>query len=188
MEDATLEHLENREHAEHAAHSGEPLIIKVSVTIAILAVVAATVGSLETIESGAALSKKGESAIVQNRATDQWSYFQAQSIKKNMYDIAKQTSPAQAEAFDGKARDYEKESQETKAKAVELGQESDRLIEEGELREHRHHVLTVGVTMLHVSIAIATIAIIMQGQRWPWYASMALGAAGTAVALFAYLA
>ena len=56
------------------------------------------------------------------------------------------------------------------------------------MREHRHHVLTVGVTMLHVSIAIATIAIIMQGQRWPWYASMALGAAGTAVALFAYLA
>ncbi len=105
-----------------------------------------------------------------------------------MYDIAKQTSPAQAEAFEAKARDYEKESQETKAKAVELGQESDRLIEEGELREHRHHVLTVGVTMLHVSIAIATIAIIMQGQRWPWYASMVLGAAGTAVALFAYLA
>ena len=86
MEDATLEHLEHREHAEHAAHSGEPLIIKVSVTIAILAVVAATVGSLETIESGAALSKKSESAIVQNRATDQWSYFQAQSIKKNMFD------------------------------------------------------------------------------------------------------
>ena len=187
MEDATLEHLENREHAEHAAHSGEPLIIKVSVTIAILAVVAATVGSLETIESGAALSKKGESAIVQNKATDQWSYFQAQSIKKNMYDIAKQTSPAQAEAFDGKARDYEKESQETKAKAVELGQESDRLIEEGELREHRHHVLTVATTLLHIAIAIATIAIIVRKARWPYYSAIALGALGVVGTVYAYL-
>ena len=58
MEDATLEHLEHREHAEHAAHSGEPLIIKVSVTIAILAVVDATVGSLETITRFACRMRK----------------------------------------------------------------------------------------------------------------------------------
>ncbi len=66
MEDATTEHLEHREHAEHAAHSGDPLIVKVSVTIALLAVVAASVGSLETIESGAALSKKSEPVLLQN--------------------------------------------------------------------------------------------------------------------------
>jgi hypothetical protein len=38
-----------------------------------------------------------------------------------------------------------------------------------------------------VSIAIATIAIIMRGQRWPWYGSMALGTAGVIGAAIAYL-
>ncbi len=186
MEDATSEHLENREHAEHAAHSGDPLLMKVSVTIAILAVVAATIGSLETIESGTALSKKSESVLLQNRATDQWSYFQAQSIKRNMYDIAKLSSPAQAAAYEDKARGYETESESTKTKAEEFGHESDALLEAGEHHEKRHHVLTVGVTMLHVGIAVATLSIIMKGRRWPWYASMVLGVFGAVVAAAAY--
>ncbi len=186
MEDATSEHLEHREHAEHAAHSGDPLLLKVSVTIAILAVVAATIGSLETIESGTALSKKSESVLLQNRATDQWSYFQAQSIKKNMYDIAKAANPALATLYDDKARGYEAESEQTHSKAEDLGHESDALLEAGEHHEKRHHVLTVGVTMLHVGIAVATLSIIMKGRRWPWYASMVLGALGSVVAAAAY--
>jgi hypothetical protein len=32
---------------------------------------------------------------------------------------------------------------------------------------------------LHVAIAIATNAIIVRGQRWPWYAALALGAIGS---------
>ena len=186
MEDVTSEHMERREHAEHAAHSGDPLLTKVSVTIAILAVVAATIGSLETIESGTALSKKSESVLLQNRATDQWSYFQAQSIKKNMYDIAKTANPGQAEVFEAKARSYEHDSDATKEKAEELGRESESLLQAGEHHEKRHHVLTVGVTLLHVGIAVATLSIIMRGRRWPWQASMVLGAIGAAVAAYAY--
>ena len=186
MEDATTEHLERREQAEHAAHAGDPLLTMVSVTIAILAVVAATIGSLETVESGTALSKKSESVLLQNRATDQWSYFQAQSIKKNMYDIARAGAPAVAEAYDAKARAYEAESEAARTKAEALGRESEALLEAGEHHEKRHHVLTVGVTLLHVAIAVATLSIIMRGRRWPWRASMVLGAVGAAVAAYAY--
>ncbi|WP_237480111.1 DUF4337 family protein [Lichenibacterium dinghuense] len=187
MDDQTSEQMEHREHAEHAAHSGDPLLLWVSATIAILAVVAASVGSLETIESGTAISKKSESVLLQNRATDRWSYFQAQSIKKNMYDIAKAANPGQAEAFEAKARGYEKDGEGTREKAEELDRESDALLRDGDHHEKRHHVLTAGVTLLHVGIAVATLSIIMRGRRWPWYASMALGAAGAAVAGYAYL-
>jgi hypothetical protein len=38
-----------------------------------------------------------------------------------------------------------------------------------------------------VSIAIATIAIITKGHRWPWYCSILLGLAGLATAGYAYL-
>jgi hypothetical protein len=45
----------------------------------------------------------------------------------------------------------------------------------------------VAVTLLHIAIAIATIAIIVRGQTWPWYAALTLGALGTAGMAFAYL-
>ncbi len=188
MSDAPTEAFEHREHAEHAAHSGDSLLLRVSATIAILAVVAATVGSLETIESGAALSRKSEAVLLQNKATDKWAYFQAQSVKKNMYDIAKAATPAKADAYEAKARGYEGESEATRKEAEALGRESDDLIQQGEGREHRHHILTVGVTLLHVAIAVATLSIILKGQRWPWYASIALGGVGTVIAAIAYLA
>lgn len=188
MEDATSEHMEQREHAEHAAHSGDPLLLKVSATIAVLAVAAATVGSLETVESGAALSRKSEAVLLQDRATDRWAYFQAQSVKRNMYDIAAASVPAQAESFGAKARGYEREAAQTRAEAEELERLSRELVEGGERREHRHHVLTAGVTLLHVGIAVATLSIILRGRRWPWYAAMALGLGGAAVAGLAYAA
>ena len=187
MENETSEHLEHAEHAEHAAHSGDPFLARVSVTIAILAVVAATVGSLETIESGKAISDKNESVLLQNKATDTWAFFQAQSVKKNLYDIAAASNPAKAEEYDKKARGYEKDSDTTKSKAESLEGETSAKLEESNAHEHRHHILTTGVTLLHVSIAIATIAIIMRGQRWPWHASMILGAIGTAIAAYSYL-
>ena len=189
MEDSPTEHLEHAEHAEHAAHSGNPVLVQVSVTIAILAVLAATVGSFETVESGLAVTDKNESVLVQNQATDAWGFFQAQSIKKNMYDIAAAGTADETlkAAYDKKARGYESDSSDVKAKAEDLERERDAKLADSSGHEKRHHTLTAAVTLLHVSIAIATIAIITRGQRWPWYGAMVLGAAGTVMAAYAYL-
>lgn len=88
MEDETQDHLEHAEHAEHAAHDGNPFLITVSVTIAVLAVLAATVGSFESLETAEAINDKSEAAYLQNKASDQWAFYQAKSIKKNAYEIA----------------------------------------------------------------------------------------------------
>ena len=66
-EHGTREHLEHAEHAEHAAHAGDPFITKVSVTIAFLAVIAATIGSLETIETAGVTVAKSEAVLAQNK-------------------------------------------------------------------------------------------------------------------------
>ena len=92
MEESPLEHHEQAEHAEHAALSGDPFIIRVSVTIAILAVIAAGISSLENVEAGRALAKLSEANLSQNKATDNWSFYQAQRLKKTIYDaLALQT-------------------------------------------------------------------------------------------------
>ncbi|MBI3275822.1 MAG: DUF4337 family protein, partial [Methylocystis sp.] len=54
-------------------------------------------------------------------------------------------------------------------------------------RERRHHILTTGVTLLHVAIAITTIAIITKGRRWPWLTGLALAAGGLVMTGYAYL-
>src|SRR5438132_2370785 len=55
MPESPVEHFEHAEHAGHAALLGDPFLMQVAVTIAILAVIAATVGSLETLEMAGAV-------------------------------------------------------------------------------------------------------------------------------------
>lgn len=178
---------EHTEHAQHAAHSGSSFLSKVAVSIALLAVLAAGAGSLETIESGAATAARTESVLLQNKATDNWNFFQAKSLKKNMYEIAAgQGGPAAAE-WQAQAKRNDAESQEVQKVAREFEAKSELSSAEAERHEQRHHRLTVAATFLHIAIAIATIAIITGGQRWPWYASLGLGTIGTLLVGATYL-
>jgi len=181
------EPFEHAEHAEHVAHEGTPFLLTVSVTIAILAVVAASVGSLETVETAATLTEQNAAGLLQNKTSDQWSFFQAKSVKKNAYDIAaKQASGRLAEDFAGEAKRYGAESKDIQDRAEGLEREVEHRLHEAERHEHRHHVLTFAVTLLHVAIAITTIAIITKGRRWPWHAGLGLGVAGVLAAAYAY--
>jgi hypothetical protein len=187
MTDSPTEPFEHAEHAEHVARSGDPFLMQVSVTIAILAVVAATVGSLETIETAATIGDKNAAVLVQNKATDNWNFYQAKSIKKNMYQIAAAGGGPDADAFKAQAQRYGADEQELFAKGQELERETEAKLLHSEGHERRHHLLTVAVTFLHVGIAVATISIIMRGQRWPWRASIGLGVLGSLLAAYAYL-
>jgi hypothetical protein len=81
MNDPALEAHEHAEHAEEAAHERDPFISQVSITIALLAVIAAITGSLETVEDGSAIIAAQEAVLSQDQATDQWSYYQAKGVK-----------------------------------------------------------------------------------------------------------
>lgn len=189
MSDSPLEELEAREHAEHAAHaahSGGGLVAWVSMTIAVLAVLAAIVGSLETIASGKAINEKNEAVLAQTKASDSWNEYQANSLKKHIYGIAADQGGPKADKY--RKTQAEKAADETRiqdeAKALE--KERDEHRKASETAEGMHHRLTEAATLLHMGIAIATIAIIA-GRRWPWLASIVLGVAGSAIAVWAYL-
>jgi hypothetical protein len=183
----TTEHLEHAEHAEHVANHGAPFLTQVSMTIAVLAVLAATVGSLETIETAATLTAQNSAALSQSKASDQWAFFQAKSIKKSVHEVGARQGGAQAEALSRDAKRYDDETKAIKTDAEALEHRVEEFLHEAEHHEHRHHILTVAVTLLHAAIAIATIAIITKGQRWPWFGGLALAGAGCALAAFAYI-
>jgi hypothetical protein len=187
MEESALEHNEHREHAEHAAHSGDPFIVRVSVTIAILAVVAASISSLETVESGHALSKLAEAGLTQNKATDSWGYYQAERIKKAVYDAVALQTPDKAAEASKQSEKYETSSRKIQEESRKLEEEVKTAQEESRVHLDRHHRLTLAATLLHVAIAISTISIIAKGQRWPWVVAILLGVAGVGVGATAYL-
>src|SRR5215469_9922275 len=86
--DPALEAHEHAEHAEHAAHEHDPFVSRVSITVAVLAVMAATAGSLETVEAGRAIALSSDAVLAQEKATDAWNEYQADSLKRHMYEIA----------------------------------------------------------------------------------------------------
>lgn len=189
MSDSPLEEFEAHEHAEHAqhaAHHGGGLLAWVSMTIAVLAVLSAVVGSLETLAGGQAFTQKNEAVLAQARASDNWAFYQAKSLKKHIYGIAADQGGPKADKYRQTAASNEADENKIQDEAKALEKERDEHLKAAERDEGREHRLTVAATSLHMGIAIATIAIIT-GRKWPWLASLVLGAAGMAVTAWAYL-
>jgi len=189
MSDSPLEELEHREHVEHAEHAaleGNPLISQVTLSIAVLAVVAAISASLETTESDAAIAAKNDAVLAQDQATDQWGFANSKSLRRKVYELAADTGNPKAAIYAAAAA--HEAADEAKAEDVAKGFETkrDQALARADVHEIRHGRLTVASTLLHMSIAIATLAIIL-GRRWPWLAALALSAAGLAAAAWAYL-
>jgi hypothetical protein len=186
LTDAAMEAREHVQHAEHAAHANDPFISRVSITVALLAVLSASAASLEGFESASAIIAANQAVLAQDQASDQWNFFEAKSLKKNMYGLAAVSGGAKAADYAGRAKAEGAGQDQAQAEAKRLEAERDAKLKESAVHERRHHRLTIGATMLEVGIAIATIAIITR-KRWPWLSSVALGCLGAAVALSAYV-
>lgn len=189
MSDSPLEEFEAHEHAEHAqhaAHSGVKLVAWVSMTIAVLAVLSAVVGSLESLVGGQAFTQKNEAVLAQSRASDSWAFYQAKSLKKHIYGIAADQGGPKADKYRKTSDDNAADETRIQDEAKALEKERDEHLKAAERDEAREHRLTVAATLLHMGIAISTISIIA-AKRWPWLASLVLGAAGIVMAAWAYL-
>ena len=188
MSDSPLEEMEaheHAEHAEHAAHANDPLISQVTFTIAVLAVVAAICASLETTEGDRTIVAKNDAVLAQNQATDTWNFFQAKSLKKNLYQLAADQGGAKAPAYAKTAAKNAADETTIQKTAQTLEASRNRWSDEAETHERRHGRLTIASTLLHMAIAIATLSIILH-RRWPWFTALALTAGGLAIAAWAY--
>ena len=181
--DAALEAHENAEHAEHAAHVRDPFISKVSITVAVLAVLAATAGSLETVEGGRAITESSGAVLAQNEATDAWNEYQADSLKRHMYDIAAENGLSHYHKDSGDERVAQDKA---RAHAQDAQKERDLKMLESARHESRHHWLTGAATLIEIGIALSTVAIITRRQSF-WLGAMGLGLMGMVLFAVAYL-
>jgi len=181
--DPALEAHENAEHAEHAAHERDPYISRVSITVAVLAVLAASAGSLETVENGRAITESSEAVLAQDRATDAWNEYQADSLKRHMYDIAAENGLAH---FHKDSQDQRAAQDTARDKAQEAEKDRDLHIRGSAQHESRHHWLTGAATLVEIGIALSTVAIITRRKSF-WFTAMGLGVVGMALFATAYL-
>jgi hypothetical protein len=185
--DPALDAHEHTENAEHAAHTRDPFISRVSITVAVLAVMAATAGSLETVEASRAIAQSSEAVLAQDKATDSWNEYQADSLKRHMYDIASASGGPRSEEYQRDIKDQRVSQDKARDKAMEAERERDADLRSSTLHEDRHHWLTGAATLVEIGIALSTVAIITTRRPF-WFAAMGLGATGTALFAIAYLA
>ena len=185
-QDPALDAHEHAEHAQHAAHERSPFVSRVSITVAVRAVMAASAGSLETVEGGRAITESSEAVLAQDKATDSWNEYQADSLKRHMYEIASVTGGSKAEAY---AKEIAKDrggQDKARGKAEESEKDRDLHLKASALHEERHHWLTGAATMVEIGIALSTVAIIT-ARRTFWIAAMGLGSVGAALFAVAYM-
>jgi hypothetical protein len=163
------EHL--HEHMNEAAeeHGGAGWIARVAVSSAILAVLAAITALLASHHSD-------EAILEQMKATDQWSYYQAKSIKlavlQNDLDQRKDDGKPVPEDRAKKVGEYQNDMKAIEDKGHEL--------EESSESHMQHHVwLARGVTAFQIAIAMGAISVLAKRQRL-WLVSIALGLLGSA--------
>lgn len=167
-----LEHL--HEHVkESAEHTGEAWISWVALSTAILAVLAA----IASLLSG---EYANEAMMNQIEASDQWSYYQAKSIKAAVLDAKTTLGGAPDEQDQSKRARYEKEQEEIKSEAERKQAASKSFF-------HKHEVFARGVTMFQIAIAIAAICALTRKRSF-WVVSLVFGALGCVFLLLAAIA
>ncbi len=155
---------------EDVERKGRPRIsTRVAVTAAVLAVLA-SISALQAEKTAAeSILRKNEAVLAQSRASDEWAYRQAKSIKLHLQELAPggpgDTSAQRADiaASEERAREAERLRDEANREATE--------------RFERHHRFAVGTSLLQIAIVLETVAAVLDRHAL-WYGGIALGAAG----------
>jgi hypothetical protein len=160
---------EIREHFEHLEHAKESWSKYLALTTALIAVITAIVSLRSGNFADRALLAKNEAILLQSQASDQWSYYQAKGIKKNLAEgFTTQTGDAKQKE---QSERYAKEQEDIKVKAEAL---EEKVKEANHLSEElfeKHHHMALGVTFFQIAIAMSAISALL-GRKSFWIFSI----------------
>lgn len=163
---------------EHAGHAKDPFDRQVALCMAIIAALLAVVSVFGHIMTT-------EELLMQAKASDQWSYYQAKSIRRYESEVAKDIfkdrtgQEALAEKYQKNVEKYTKEGEEIQEKAREFEHE-------GELAGRHALRLHFGEVFLEIAIVFSSLAILTKRRMFFWLAILG-GASGALIGCSAYL-
>ena len=166
--------------SEQTEHAREPFDKKVAASMAIIAAALAVVSVMGQLFAN-------EELLKQAKASDQWSYYQAKSIRRYESDIARDLFKNQqgdgaakgVEKYAANMERYQKESDDIQNEARNLEKES-------ELKGAMALRMHFGEIFLEVAIVFASLAILAK-RYLIWMASIAFAIVGAVVAASTFL-
>ncbi len=163
---------------EHGAEHGDSLAQKVAVMTAILATVGAVLGYQGGYTQNEAMLYKNEAVLKKTEASNQWNYYQGKSNKQNLAELAVALAPTdKRDAYLSEVERYKKEKAEIKDKADKLEAEAIEANQMSEAALHPHHRLAQALTLMQISISLASITVLTR-KRWLFACSGFAAAAG----------
>ena len=175
-------------HLEHAAeHDPQGMAGQLAVITAVLA----TVGAIFAYMGGATQADAGlfknDAAIKKTEASNQWNYYQAKSSKQNLAELAIELAPEPRKPFYAEeVKRYKGEKEAVKKDAEKFERESDEWSKRSDQEIHQHHRWAQATTALHISIALAAIALLTRSRQLQ-YGVYGLAAVGVVVGALAWL-
>lgn len=165
---------------EAAEKAREPFERKVGATMAIVAAALALVsvyGHLATTEE----------LLLQQKASDQWAYYQSKSIRRYQSEFARDLlgalnapgAAAVAGKYGANTERYQKESEQIQQQARELERES-------EVKGRTALRLHLGEIFLEIAIVFSSLALLTRRKSF-WSAGVGLAVAGAAVSATVFL-
>jgi hypothetical protein len=153
--------------------------LPVSLTISILAVLVA----------GATLlghRAHTEELLLQSRATDQWSYYQAKNIRfhevEGIADLLGALAPADKEKTAAVRERYLKEKERYEADKEDISDKAKEFEKERDLISRRADRFDAGEALLEVGLVICSITLLTR-RRLFWVGGIVVGALGVVTAL-----
>ena len=171
---------------EHEAHKGG-LAQQIAIFTAILATVGAIVSFFGGDTQNKALLYKNNAMLERAEASDQWSYYQAKSLKQNLAEVAATIAvePKAAARYRGEAQRYAGEKKDVEKEARRHEEAYRSWNEKSERALHPHHFLSLSMTLLQIAIALASITVLTQ-RRWLLGAAAASALAGAVLGIAAW--
>jgi hypothetical protein len=168
---------EMQEDAEHSA--GNPALIPVTFTMAVLAVVLAATTLLGH-------RSHTEELLMQSKATDQWSYYQAKNIREHTYEIfldllsvSAVKDPAQADKV---KEQYTQDIGHFKEELKEIEAEAHALEGEVAAAQRRANRFDLGEVCLDAAIVIASLTLLTKRREF-WLLGILMGVGGLGITL-----
>lgn len=170
---------ELQEHAEHAQHN--PSLAPVSLTMAVLAVLVAVITLLGH-------RAHTEEVVLQAKASDQWSYYQAKNIRQHQDELLADLAAAVTSKDDSlMAKFRDKSSQEAdryKHEKDEIQDKARELEREVGIERNRADRYDLAEVFLEIGLVITSITL-LSGRRIFWHSGVALSLVGLALAFTA---
>ena len=171
------EGMELHEH-HHEDHGDNPLVIPVSVTISILAVLVAIVTLLGHRAHTEELSRE-------TQAASRWTQYQAKSIRQheaeNTSDIANLVAGLDREKGEALRKKYDKQLEHYASDKEDVSGQAKELEAERDLAARRADKLDGGEALLEIGLVICSITLLAKRKIF-WFAGMAIGALGVVMA------